>query len=414
MNNYDVAIIGAGPYGLSAAAHLKALSLDVAVFGRPMHFWERHMPVGMLLRSPCGASDLSDTDGKLTLAKYLNGSCADSALPIPLSRFVDYGRWFQQKTFPNVDLRNVVSVTKESKFRLRLEDGEEIATSRVIIAAGLGSFAYRPPQFAGFPGAMVSHASEHSNFVKFKSRKVAVLGAGQSAIESAALLRETGADVELLIRGKEIKWLKGNAGLAAIGPLAKVLWAWPHVGPAGISHLIARPNCFKTLPRFVQTAFGRLPAAGAAWLRPRVEHKIPIINSFAVEFATRHGDKMAVTAKGGLTRQVDHVLLATGYRVEISQYTFIMPQLLAAISTVNGYPWLNSCFESSVPGLHFIGATAAWSFGPLFKFVAGASFAAKAVAGGIGASHRYSKTDQCTTTIDTGSREYQGEEARLQ
>ena len=55
MNNYDVAVIGAGPYGLSVAAHLREQSLKVIVFGRPMSFWDRNMPVGMLLRSPLPA-----------------------------------------------------------------------------------------------------------------------------------------------------------------------------------------------------------------------------------------------------------------------------------------------------------------------------------------------------------------------
>src|SRR5213079_230240 len=57
MSACDVAIVGAGPYGLSAAAHLRAANgLDVRVFGEPMSFWERHMPKGMLLRSPLEGS----------------------------------------------------------------------------------------------------------------------------------------------------------------------------------------------------------------------------------------------------------------------------------------------------------------------------------------------------------------------
>src|SRR5258708_30247731 len=95
---------------------------------------------------------------------------------------------------------------------------------------------------------------------------------------------------------------------------------------------------------------------------------------------------MELTLENGRKRLVDHVLLATGYRVAISRYEFLSPQLLAFISTVNGYPRLNSQFESSVQGLHFLGAPAGWSFGPLMRFIAGAEFTARTVSHAILAS----------------------------
>jgi hypothetical protein len=413
MNNYDVAVIGAGPYGLSVAAHLREQSLKVIVFGRPMSFWDRNMPVGMLLRSPLPASNLSDPGGKLTLDTYLDGSAGGPSNPTPRERFVEYGIWFQQKAVPDLDARNVASLHKKGEFRLTLEDGEEIKASRVIVAAGIGSFAQRPSQFAGLPRTLVSHASEQSDFAPFKDRKVAVIGAGQSALESAALLHEAGAEVELFARSARIKWLKVGKGLTGFWPIERLLWAPAHVGPIGISQLIARPNYYRRLPRRMQNCFGVLPPAGSAWLRPRVEKKIPINIGCAVSSVKRCQDQLELTPDYGRRRRVDHVLLATGYRVDVSRYEFIAPQLLGAIGAINGYPRLNSRFECSVPGLHFMGAPAAWSFGPLMKFVAGVEFAAKTVTRGIVAMGKYAQPAGWNARDRGTQMGYESQDARL-
>ena len=76
---------------------------------------------------------------------------------------------------------------------------------------------------------------------------------------------------------------------------------------------------------------------------------------------------------------MDHALLATGFRVDISRYTFLAPSLLKQLKIVDGYPILKSGLESSIPGLHFVGKPAAWSFGPLLGFVSGAEFASTEV-----------------------------------
>ena len=71
-SNFDVAIVGAGPYGLSTAAHLRKIpGLNTRVFGETMSFWERHMPAGMLLRSPWSASHIADPKDELTLDAYV-------------------------------------------------------------------------------------------------------------------------------------------------------------------------------------------------------------------------------------------------------------------------------------------------------------------------------------------------------
>ena len=202
MPECDVAIIGAGPYGLSAAAHLRAADgLETRVFGEPMSFWDRHMPKGMLLRSPLAGSHLSDPARELTLQCYEAASGQPITAPLPLQRFADYGRWFQSRAVPDVDCRTVDRLDRsEQGFQLTLADGESYRARRVIVAAGIAPFAWYPPVFRRLPSALASHACEYRDLGGFAGKKLAVVGAGQSALESAALLSETGADVEVLVR----------------------------------------------------------------------------------------------------------------------------------------------------------------------------------------------------------------------
>jgi cation diffusion facilitator CzcD-associated flavoprotein CzcO len=386
MTTCDVAIIGAGPYGLSAAAHLRAANgLDICVFGEPMSFWERHMPKGMLLRSPLAGSHLSDPSRALTLEAYQSTSGNQITAPLPLCRFTDYGRWFQSQVVPGTDSRKVERVEKNGAgFRLTLEDGETWKARRVIIAAGIEAFAWRPAEFQRIPSALASHACDHRDLNPFAGKNVAVIGGGQSALESAALLNEIGAEVEVLVRAPFVRWLWRQKWFHTFRPVARLLYAPPDVGQAGLSHLVARPNLFRRLPRSMQDRFGKraIRPAGAAWLHPRCE-PVRLTTGRTVTSASPNGRRVTLELSDGTNRHVDHVLLATGYRVDIARYPFLSHDLVPMIHRIAGYPQLDAGFQSSVPGLHFLGAPAAWSFGPLMRFVAGTGFASLALTRGI-------------------------------
>ncbi len=218
----DVVIIGAGPYGLSAAAHLKALGgLTVRVFGETMEFWRQNMPAGMFLRSPWSATHIADPNGTLSLDAYTAARKKQLSKPIPLDDFIDYGEWFQGQAAPDLDRRKIRKVESEPKgFRLTTSDGEVINTKRVVVATGIAPFAWRPPEFEGLPKSLVSHACDHSDLSRFKGKHVAVVGAGQSALESAALLHEAGADVEIIIRNPQIR---GSGGHQPVGGPARYI-----------------------------------------------------------------------------------------------------------------------------------------------------------------------------------------------
>jgi FAD-dependent urate hydroxylase len=387
MTACDIVVVGAGPYGLAAAAHLRSVAgLETRVFGEPMSFWQNYMPKGMFLRSAWSASHIADPHRKYMLEAYQTAKGEKFSSPIPLGNFVSYGRWFQQQVVPDVDRRKVVRIEREADgFLLKLQDGEPVRAKRVVVATGIAHFAWRPPEFNGLPALLASHSSEHRDFDQFNERRVAIIGAGQSALESAALLREAGADVEVFARSHRIYWLGGWASKTLhwrLGSITRrILYAPTDVGPAGISQLVARPNYFRMLPRSIQDPIARrsIRPAGAGWLRPRLEGTA-IHLACAILSAIPAGGQLRLQISDGSTRMVDHLLFATGYRVDLDRYGFFAPELLAAIHRDGGYPLLRPGLESSVPGLHFLGAPAAFSFGPLMRFVSGAEFASRVLA----------------------------------
>ncbi len=389
MTKNDTIVIGAGPYGLSVGAHLSSIKgLDVRVFGEPMSFWEKQMPVGMLLRSPWAASHLSDPSRVLTLDGFKAALGHHFGSPVPLDRFVEYGRWFQRQAVANLDRRGIGTVeVANGGFQVVTDDGAELRAKRIVVAAGIAPFACRPEALRGLPSSLVSHSSEVRDFKRFSGKHVAVIGAGQSALESAALLHEAGARVELLVRGQLVRWLKQKKWMHR-WPVEPLLYAWADVGPAFMSHLVARPELFRRLPRKLQDKWSprAIRAAGADWLRPRVQDVSITLNRF-VAAARESTGKLKLKLDDGTERTADHVLVGTGYRVNIAQYPFLSKALIRQIDQINGYPKLKPGFETSIPGLHIVGAPAAWSYGPLMRFVAGADFAARAVAGSVAKNH---------------------------
>ena len=246
-----------------------------------------------------------------------------------------------------------------------------------MVAAGISTFASRPAEFEGIPPALASHSSEHNDLRKFKGQRVVVIGAGQSALESAVLLKEAGVDVEVIARRRVLNWVGLHPRLHHLGPISRLLYSTRDVGPAGISRLVAMPHLFRIFPRSFQnrTAYRAIRPAVAGWLRPRLTG-VPVTLGRKVVSATAEGSQLRLKLDDHTERLVDHALVATGFRVDISRYLFLSQSLLKQLATVEGYPVLKRGFESSIPGLHFLGKPAAWSFGPLLGFVSGAEFAA--------------------------------------
>lgn len=378
----EVAVVGAGPYGLSLGAHLGSAMVDARVFGRPMSFWRHNMPKGMKLRSAWEASHIADPDNFLLLDAYAVVSGLGRSDPLPLDDFVRYGEWFQQMALPDLDARNVTTIEPAGRgFWLTLEDGQVLNARHVVVATGLANQDYRPVAFRGLPADLVSHTADHASLGGFRGRRVAVVGRGQSACESAALLAEAGADVALICRAA-IRWLGGSG-----------------VGPFPLNWLNAAPDALHRVPplwRDWLDAFS-LQARPAAWLKPRLAG-VRIDAGRRIRGARPNRDGIILELDSG-ARGFDHVLLATGYKIDIARLGFIGSELASRILTDGGSPVLSSGYESSVRGLHFVGASAVRSFGPLLGFVAGAGHAARAVTAQVladrsGPTGRRSKTSE--------------------
>jgi cation diffusion facilitator CzcD-associated flavoprotein CzcO len=377
MNTHPTVVIGAGPYGLSVAAHLKGADLPTLVFGKPMEFWQG-MPHGMKLRSAWSATSLSAPDGAYNLDSYRSALGAPQQLPIPLPFFIDYGLWFQRHAVPDVDPTYVESVAVDGGgFRVGLVDGRTVSANRVVVAAGIDRYAHVPAFASGLPESVASHTRASHDFSLFRGATVAVVGGGQSAIESAALLHENGARVELIARGS-IRWLKLHDYR---GPGRQLLYAPSDVGPPGLNWLLHFPLVFRRFPVRLRKAITRraVRPAGARWLIDRVIGQVPMTTSTQVVRATEDGRGVRLELSDGSTRLVDHVFLATGYKPAVQKLPFIPTLLADHIRQRDGFPVLNRWLESSVPGLHFVGGLADHSYGPICRFVSGADVAARQI-----------------------------------
>ncbi|HEX3708791.1 MAG TPA: NAD(P)/FAD-dependent oxidoreductase [Pseudolabrys sp.] len=395
----EVAIVGAGPYGLAVAAHLRAANVPIRVFGEPLSFWRAHMPAGMMLRSPWIATHIAQPRGKFTLDDYYRE--AGMAVPdlLPVETFVDYGRWFQERVAPDLDKRKVARVEPlDGGFRLVLETGDVFYAERVVMAQGLLGHEHRPAQFDGLPRQLVSHSCEHTDSERYRGKRVAVIGRGQSACESAAILHEAGADVEIICRGSLV-W---NADPGERSTLRKAVRALigdmlippSQVGPFPFNWLNEIPGAIHQFPQRHRERLNvrSLGPTAILWLRPRLKH-IPIHQQRRILNAQRVGERVALTLDNG-TRRYDHVMLATGYRIDVNKMAMLDPRLRGKVVRRNGLPVLSGGFESSVAGLHFVGASAVASFGPLLRFIAGAGFAARRVTGAaLHASRRAASGD---------------------
>lgn len=377
----DIAIIGAGPHGLSAAARLRRAGVSCHVLGDPMSFW-RTMPRGMFLRSNRSATNIAEPDGELSLESFRADTGARIEMPLPLERFIAYGEWLQRRAVPDVDRRIARSVASRGHvFELTLEDGERITARRVVVACGIKRFAWRPPEFRGLPSELASHTGDHADLAGFAGRRVAVIGGGQSALESAALLHEAGADVDVLVRSRRIVWLRGVTIHKRLGPVAPIVYAPTDVGPLWYSRLVAVPDGFRRLPRTAQTriAARSIRPAGSHWVRERLAD-VPIRVGVGVLSARPCAGGLELALDDGARLSVDHLLLGTGYRVDVRRYGLLDADVVGRLRLAGGYPVLGPGLESSVPGLHFLGAPAAWSFGPIMRFVSGSWYASRALA----------------------------------
>jgi hypothetical protein len=392
----EAAIIGAGPYGLSLAAHFWRRGLSFRIFGSPMDSWLNHMPKEMLLKSDGHASNLYDPDRELTLEKF----CAerqieysDTSISVKLETFVRYGLAFKDRFAPELEDKTVVGLERGvNGYLLRLDTGELVRATQVVLAVGITHFSHIPGAIRNLPEGFVSHSYQHQQVTKFRGLNVVVIGRGASAIELAAALQDAGADVTLVAR-KTVLAFHNKASEKPRSLWRQVRHPQSGLGPGLKSRFFAdAPGVFYHLPEqlrvhAVQTYLG--PSGHWAW-RERVEGKVPQLLGYALETARICKDKVVLRlhTDNGATRELvsDHVIAATGYRVDLRRLPFLDPELCSQIKLTESSPKLSRTFESTAPGLYFVGLAAAMSFGPVMRFAFGARFTARNLTRAVAAS----------------------------
>jgi cation diffusion facilitator CzcD-associated flavoprotein CzcO len=393
-----VAIIGAGPYGLSVAAHLRARDVPYRIFGTPLDTWRRHVPAGMTLKSDGFASNLSAPGGEGTLAAY----CAERGIPyhdrdlrVPLDVFNEYALDFQRRFVPDVEDRQVANLARaDGRFALTLDEGETLGADLVVAAVGITHFAVVPDELAHLPAPLLTHSSEHHDLSALAGQDVTVIGGGSSAVDLAVLAHEAGATTSLVARraslrfdtepvpGPRTRWQRVRHPSTGLGPGWRS-WLCENV-----------PSTFRVLPSNARLVIIRrhLGPKSAWHMKARLEAGVTVHLGETVEDATEEHGRVRLRlrdASGGLREHVtDRVVAATGYRPDVRRLTFVSDELRGSIRTHAGTPIVSRRFESSVAGLYFVGLPAVYSFGPLMRFMVGAEYAAPVLARRLARSAR--------------------------
>ena len=410
MTKCKIAIIGAGPYGLSVAAHLRAHAVDFRIFGHPMHTWSTQMPKGMRLKSEGFASSLYDPDSSFTLRRYCqerNLGYSDIGKPVPLETFIAYGLEFQKRLVPELENKLVASIDRLAhEYRITFQDGTTVTAQRIVVAVGISHFGYLPPILAALPEEFVTHSSRHSDLESFHGREVAVVGAGASALDLAALLHQAGASVQLIARKPVIKFHDPPPGPPNV--LQRLRRPVTGIGPGWKLFLCTNaPWAFRHLPESYRLeAVRKILGPAPGWfIKEQVVGKMPFHLGANIEKASVQNHRVVLELTNGdgsqNTLAVDHVIAATGFKVDLRRLRFLNPDLRGAIRSVENAPVLSSNFESSLPGLYFVGTSAANTFGPLMRFAYGAGYTARKLSKHLAKSSRHPSSRGSSAEVRT-------------
>lgn len=358
-------IVGAGPFGLAMSRYARLHGIEHAVVGRPMSFWREQMPAGMLLRS--GTSWHFDPADELTFEAWreARGMEPGELKPLSLSRYLDYASWFATEAGVEVDEAEVVALSPrhdgEEGFRVLLRDGREWSVRNAYLATGFASFVHEPPELAALiPPARRVHTAHLADIEAVRGERILIVGGRQSAFETAALACEAGA---------EKVWVSHRHPSPAIAPSD---WSWVE---AMVARMVDEPDWYRRLPEAERADIdrrfweeGRLKVE--PWLGPRLDpDRVELLPSTRV-VACRQSDEgaLAIRLEPRRELQVDRVVLATGFQVDLEKVSFLAPDLLEMTEQRDGFPVLDAGFQSSVPGLFVTSMPATRDFGAFLAF----------------------------------------------
>jgi FAD-dependent urate hydroxylase len=383
----DVAVVGAGPFGLSVAAHLA--HRRVRAFGEPMETWRTRMPPEMRLRSDWDETSLSAPEDRGAIDVWSRATGEPREEPIPLQKFLRYSDWFRDTFVPENDRANVAQLERGGGvFRLTTAAGDEADASVVVLAVGVTPFPHAPPPFDEAMGDGVSFAIERQDYDAYRGQRVIVVGGGQGGLEAAALARQAGAEVEVIVRS-QLRWFTDREPYRPRGRLRQRLYrvAYPVVGygPPPLNRLALHPDMFSALPERARRSVARriLRAGGSPWVRGEIEGRVAITEGVAVVRLERIDGGLRLVLSDGTQREAAAVVVSAGFRFRLDRLAFLSPAVRHAVALQDGWPVLDRYFRSSDPNLLFIGFAAERRFGPIARFVSGSRFTAHRVAEGL-------------------------------
>jgi thioredoxin reductase len=378
MQSTDVIIIGAGPYGLSISAHLSALGVDHVIVGAPMDGYRTYSPAGMIMKSEPYASAFAAPqpgyDVKSYSAKH-DIPYVDRVTPLTVKQFLDYADWYTATLVPDVrqDIVTKVTPVDGGGFNVEFSGGKALKAGQVVIATGLRPYIYRPEELSELPSDLVSHASDHQDIAGYAGKKVVVVGSGQSALETSALLHEAGAQVQIVSRRKKLDWNVPNP--ETVNWFEQLRWPVSQLCEGWHCKLMDTPWVFRLRSAKWRAENARtfLGPSGSWWLKDRVDGVIETLFERTVLKADAHGDGVRLFLGGQQETVVeaDHIICGTGFRMDVAKNSFLPSDVVAKISTYAKYPVVSPDGESSVRGLYFAGAAAAANIGPSMRFIAG-------------------------------------------
>lgn len=352
----DLIIIGSGPFGISLASHAVSNNLEYKLFGYPMDFWKNQMPQDMFIRTPHEFVSFSDSKDELTVQQFSLETDIELVTPLPRPIFVQYANWFAQKSGIEFTPNKIIKVKNQAGYyEVISETGEQYTAKNVVVATGVEHYKYLPDFLKQLPPQMVTHTSGYTTFSQFKGKRVVVLGSGQSAWEAAGLLHRDGADVELIYRKEGPNYAGSRENEIALRDVGDVFYQLPIEEK--------------------KQGWGQSPGSVAHFLKPYVEGLVPQNAGVSIEHIEPiNEEEVRIVLSDGTDKTVNHIIAATGFRIDLDQVPFFDEDLLSIINREEGYshfPKLNESFESSLSGLYFAGPLSSHSHGPTFRFILG-------------------------------------------
>jgi len=300
-----------------------------------------------------------------------------------MQSFAAYGLEIQKQFVPDLEEVLVTNVSLRNRgFEVALSSGERLHSRRVVVCTGLSGLARIPDALRELSPDRMRHTFDISDYSEFRNKTVAVVGAGASAIEAGALVHEAGGCSEIFVRGHQAVF---HGRTQRVRPLWERIKNPVTVLGAGRDNWLLQqlPLSVYMLPLERRTPFVKryLGPASPWWIKDRVLGKVAIHVHHELVGVSSAGQRLHLKIRNGdgnlRNVEVDFVVAGTGYNADVSRLNFLDAEILSRVRRIEQAPRLDINFQSSVPGLHFVGPLSFMCFGPLFRFVAGAEVTAR-------------------------------------